>query len=139
MVIRRPGSSRFFSILIWILLLWLGVLLAGFPHQVQADSNDPTATLTPTATIAVTLPPTDTPIPTSEPSQEDAAAQEDTIAKGVGTSELENAAPASLDESGPKPLTSSLGLIDLVLIGAIVVVAIAVMVLVVNGIIQRLG
>ena len=139
MSIRTPGVSRFLLIINCILALWLGMVFAGAPSPVHADSNDPTATSTPTATVAVTLPPTDTPLPTIEPTQEENAAQEDTTAKGVDVSQGDSAAQSSMEESGPKPWTDSLRLIDLVLLAAIVLVTIAVMILVVYGIIQRLG
>lgn len=133
MAIGRTGASRFFSLLVSISLVWLVLLLAGVPHKAQAEGNEPTATLTPTVTITITLPPTDTPIPTSD------QAQQEDVSKELPASEIGNITPASSGQTAPKSLTESIGPTNLCLIGAIVIATILVMVIVVYGVIQRVG
>lgn len=133
MAIGRTGASRFLSLLVSISWVWLVILLAGVPQKAHAEGNEPTATLTPTVTITVTLPPTDTPIPTSD------QVQAEDVSKELPVAEIGNDTPASSGQTAPKSLTSSIGRTNLCLIGAIVVATILVMVIVVYGVIQRVG
>ena len=132
----KPGTIKVYTTLSLGLVLWLGVLLGQVPQQALADSNAPTATPIPTNTIAVTLPPTDTPIPTST-ATEGAPAQEDTDAKGLGTSPVEDAGSSSQSQANSQPWTSSISVIDVVLIAAIVLVGLVIMGMVVFYIIRQ--
>lgn len=137
MAIGRPGTPRFLILLVTIPFLWLVVLMAGIPQEAFAEGNEPT--VTPTVTITVTLPPTDTPIPTSEQPQDDTAGQDQDISKELPASETGNITPTSPGQNAPKSLTSSIGRTNLCLIGGIVVATIFVMVIVVYGVIRRVG
>jgi len=132
----KQGRFKFYATFSLGLGLWLGLLLGWGPQQVLADSNDPTATPVPSNTIAVTLPPTDTPIPTSTATQ-GAAVEEDTAAKGLETSPVEDAAMGSQEQADSQAWTSSIRVIDIVLIATIALVGLAIMGMVVYYIYQQ--
>lgn len=132
----KQGRLKFYATLSVGLTLGLGLLLGWVPQQARADSNDPTATPVPSNTIAVTLPPTDTPIPTSTATQ-GAAVQEDTAAKGLETIPVEDAVVASQEQGASQAWTSSIRVVDIVLIAAIALVGLVIMGMVVYYIIKQ--
>lgn len=119
--------ERFRYRLIWIFILVVGItMITG--KIAQAEGNEPT--ITPTATN--TLVPSETPMPT-----ESLLFESPTLPPGYTVEEkvVPQAPDTTLDEVQPK--TGLFQGTNLCLIGAIVVGAIAVMVLVVFGVVQR--
>lgn len=112
-----------------------GIFLGIITTPTLAEGNEPTNTPVPTATAT----PTATLVPT-EPTGQSGDQLESKVIPQPEVSFDENAAPISSESDQPEPggLLRSLGGTNLCLIGAIVVGTIAVMVMVVFGVVQRI-
>ena len=133
MVRQGTGLHKLTNQLIPLTFCLMSILLMVLPKHAKAEGNEPTNTPLPTATSTITLAPSDTPTATEVPLEAKSITQPD-------VSFDENAAPLPPGSADPEPksLTDSLGGANLCLIGGIVVGTIAVMVMVVFGIVQRI-
>ena len=137
---QNASCPRSRKILVWSFIIILGFLIVGVPSGVLSEGNEPTATNTPT--VVFTLPPTDTPIPTEAPPEgAPPEGEDDVTAKDLDDTQGDIAGQAASmeTEDQSQPWLSSLGTLNLCLIGLIVLAMIVVMIIVVYGIMKRIG